>query len=1023
MIAGLGDEADSLFRPRGSNPEINAALKIYKDLKQEVSRVSLSSFKWEDLRRSLEEAETKKEELEQDWEKKSLELGRLQRLKNIIPHFAELDNLKRQLQELGEVVPLPEGFQEQVKSVEDRIGEEDILLGRDEEQRAGLEKEAEAIVVNQAVLDQGMVIEGLYQRLGDYRKGLQDRGKLEGMRIALRREVAEIFEYLPVKGDLNQIDSFVPILYERSFFQDMSAKKEALDKQKNSLKQREKRIVKKLTTIADILEKPADIPGDTELVRGIRMARSAGDLDLRIEELERDIGVAQQHAGDTLGRVGLWQGNLKDIAGLPLPSNETIDRFGGEFDRLTSDMLMVFKEKKELGSELADARMERMAMEESGGVLSERDLDEARQQRDSDWRLLRRSWMDGEDISKELAVGEINSSLPDVYEQRVDKADGIADRLRREADRVARNASLLAKIDSLQTRLADNEINMEKFAGVKEKLQSGWQNEWKSAAIMPLPHREMAVWLAEFNGLRLRLETLFLKKREHEDLCRKRLGLQEMLLGLLGELGQKINPVSNKLQLQPAIIVAEEYSRQLAEKRRQQEKLNDQKKQHEGELAEFRQEQKSIREEMDEWQEKWDKALDRYGFDPDLQPKFTLEIIEKIVGCLGKNKEALDFQKRIDGIDRDREIFAKDVDAVVKVINGENAEKSHRIDSGDGEHEQVVLRLQATLKNARQAEERLARLVEEEKRINLKLRTDRQQRGILGEQLQELLQRCGCKKTGEVGELVSRSVERQRLKGKISDCNDTLSRLSDGVDMDDLYRQAKNVDYDTLDLRIGELKNHYELIISPELAVVNQEIGEKKNQMRSMDGSAKAAELTDKMAQSAAGINRMVRQYGQVKLATYLLDREVERYREEHQDPVLAIAGEIFAEITIGSFLNLRTDINDKGEPVLVGVRADKTRLEVSGMSSGTRDQLFLSLRLATLHHRLLTAEPMPFIVDDILINFDKERTMATLKVMADLSEKNQIILFTHHQEVVELAGNITGSEVEVVQVTGDRLN
>ncbi len=79
----------------------------------------------------------------------------------------------------------------------------------------------------------------------------------------------------------------------------------------------------------------------------------------------------------------------------------------------------------------------------------------------------------------------------------------------------------------------------------------------------------------------------------------------------------------------------------------------------------------------------------------------------------------------------------------------------------------------------------------------------------------------------------------------------------------------------------------------------------------------------------------------------------------------------------------------------------------VSGMSSGTRDQLYLALRLASLESRLTTSEPMPFIVDDILINFDDARSKATLEILADLATKNQIILFTHHQRIKEEAKNI----------------
>jgi uncharacterized protein YhaN len=52
----------------------------------------------------------------------------------------------------------------------------------------------------------------------------------------------------------------------------------------------------------------------------------------------------------------------------------------------------------------------------------------------------------------------------------------------------------------------------------------------------------------------------------------------------------------------------------------------------------------------------------------------------------------------------------------------------------------------------------------------------------------------------------------------------------------------------------------------------------------------------------------------------------------------------------------------------------------------------------------------MPFIVDDILINFDDVRSKATLTVLADLSKKNQVILFTHHRKIVEEANRIKGT-------------
>ncbi len=78
-------------------------------------------------------------------------------------------------------------------------------------------------------------------------------------------------------------------------------------------------------------------------------------------------------------------------------------------------------------------------------------------------------------------------------------------------------------------------------------------------------------------------------------------------------------------------------------------------------------------------------------------------------------------------------------------------------------------------------------------------------------------------------------------------------------------------------------------------------------------------------------------------------------------------------------------------------------------MSSGTRDQLYLALRLAALEKYMKSSEPMPFIVDDILIHFDDDRSKATLAVLAELTKKTQVILFTHHSRVVEQAREVAG--------------
>jgi uncharacterized protein YhaN len=268
----------------------------------------------------------------------------------------------------------------------------------------------------------------------------------------------------------------------------------------------------------------------------------------------------------------------------------------------------------------------------------------------------------------------------------------------------------------------------------------------------------------------------------------------------------------------------------------------------------------------------------------------------------------------------------------------------------------------------------------------------------------ELRQLTGCETEEQLNEAEQRSTEYLRLAEKREDVEATLARIAEGISLAALEDQAHGIDPDALPGRIEGLLNEIEGRLDPEIRQASETIGREKNELARMDGSGKAAELAETAQQALAKIRRLTERYIRLKLATRILREEIERYRAENQDPVLKIASRYFQELTLGSFAGLRTDSDDQGQPVLIGVRPNGAWVHVGGMSSGTCDQLYLSLRLATLEWRIQSSEPMPFIVDDILINFDDERSKATLRALSDLAAKTQVILFTHHGQIFEAA-------------------
>jgi uncharacterized protein YhaN len=156
--------------------------------------------------------------------------------------------------------------------------------------------------------------------------------------------------------------------------------------------------------------------------------------------------------------------------------------------------------------------------------------------------------------------------------------------------------------------------------------------------------------------------------------------------------------------------------------------------------------------------------------------------------------------------------------------------------------------------------------------------------------------------------------------------------------------------------------------------------------------------------------------YAKLRLASAVLEREIEDYRRANQDPVLALAERHFQTLTNGSFQELRVVVGDDDAPELVCVRGGQ-EVAVDGLSDGTKDQLYLALRLATIARHMERARAIPLVLDDILVNFDDDRARSALSVLSRLGPTLQVLLFTHQPRVVELAREVEPERTNVVHL------
>ena len=78
--------------------------------------------------------------------------------------------------------------------------------------------------------------------------------------------------------------------------------------------------------------------------------------------------------------------------------------------------------------------------------------------------------------------------------------------------------------------------------------------------------------------------------------------------------------------------------------------------------------------------------------------------------------------------------------------------------------------------------------------------------------------------------------------------------------------------------------------------------------------------------------------------------------------------------------------------------------VKIEEMSEGTADQLYLALRLAALDVRRTSHPQIPLVLDDALITSDDERVANILRALARFAQGGQVMLFTHHRHLLDLA-------------------
>jgi uncharacterized protein YhaN len=173
-----------------------------------------------------------------------------------------------------------------------------------------------------------------------------------------------------------------------------------------------------------------------------------------------------------------------------------------------------------------------------------------------------------------------------------------------------------------------------------------------------------------------------------------------------------------------------------------------------------------------------------------------------------------------------------------------------------------------------------------------------------------------------------------------------------------------------------------------------------KRQVEDLDGQDHASELAQKLESDRAELRDSVERWVPLVLADAILAQAIARFECEHQPAMLRDVGQLFSKLTRGRYVGLHRRLDEQGTLLLA--EATGKHKEPSQLSGGTREQLYLAIRLAYARQYCRENEPLPLVMDDVLVNFDDERNDAALEMLIELAEEIQLIFLTCRHDTIQ---------------------
>jgi len=993
-LAALTEESDRLFKGRSTaNVSIRPTANRYKELLSKSRDAIVSPEAWEKIEKDLAAAEETKAKLEGEISAFTRDLEWISRCVDALPTVGRLSEEMRKLEALPLMPDVSSDFVERARSARKVASEADAEVNRLNSHITKLEEQLVGCQTSPALLAEADALDLLHQNLGAYQERKNSLTNLETELAGLQATLRAGMQNLELEGSFSALETL------RLSSAVRLACEEAANDLQEALDELEKNIEKTedLKTQIKTLETQLQALPETDLTTlrdALALAAGATEANLTLSVSESEVKRLTHEVTDRHQELTGAPKDLDTTGSLLVPTKATIRHIGEEMDGINRDIKSEESKILEGEKRIDFLQAERGRIERRGELPSEQALLKAREYRDHGWSLVLAEWK-GNGSKEEFVPG---TPLEEAFPQTIIQADDIADQLREQAEAVAQAEEKRFQITQSEKQNQEAEAKISELQGRLKEYQTSWEAAWLPSGITPRTPYEMEAWREAWSEFKDLLRQF---RVAEETFQQKRNQVQEakiQLATVLSEPGEK------------EFTLLFDKARRLVQKGEQTAgrriEVSNQLQGLKSQLEHFEQNNTRSATAVDFATKKWEEQGQMVGLPKNLSPQSGLVLLQERKELLAK-------------FDSWKEASTKSqiTEEAVRQYEQAISDKAIALGAREDNTEAQEIDLWKMLAKARTAQTLHEQLVGQIEDANNTLKESRSSYTQALQALEELIHLAKLETAEALEPLLANLELRDQAQSQIDILRSTLSALARGQTVDDFLVRINLEDIEALSQRKDTLQSQKQEKEAA-LQTVRDAFSELKGQKLTLEAAGDAAANYRQQAEScAARLKEDASRYVRLRLAVHFLQAQIERFRKENQGPLLEKSGQVFKRITQGAFDGLRPEFNADDTPILVGLRPDQSSVSIEGMSDGTRDQLYLALRLAALDRYLETHEPMPLILDDLLITCDNDRAAAILPQLAALAQRTQIFLFTHHDHLVEICRNTLGDAFHLHQL------